>query len=109
LHAVDWLAPKPFIDLRNYEAATTYFPTQFRSGLNPFQSLGALDELQHVPPVFHLAEYQAQTHSPVDYLLFYGRSAQIFPEQRLYGDALRNYKLTYISHPEQMVRLYEMR
>jgi hypothetical protein len=102
LHVVDLLAPKPFIDLRNYEAATAYFPTQFRPGLNPFDSLGTLDELQHVPPIFHLTGY-----STVDYLLFYGSNAHAFPEQRLYGDQLRGYKLTYLSQPAGIARLYE--
>lgn len=107
LHAVNLFALKPFVDLRNYEAATAYFPTQFRPGLNPFDSLGTLDELQHMPPEFHLARYEEETHSPVNYLLFYGPSGNRYPEQRLYGDELRRYKLIYISQPAGIARLYQ--
>jgi hypothetical protein len=108
LHAVDLFVPKPLIDLRNYEASTAYFPTQFREELNPFLSLGTLDELQHIPPVFHLAQYQQRTHTIVEYLLFYGRSAEAFPERRLYADDLRHYRLTFVSQPSHLARLYTL-
>ena len=106
LHAVDLFAPKPFIDLRDYEAATAYFPTQFRPGRNPFESLGTLDELQHMPPVFDLRRYEAETHAKVDYLLFYGTKANDSPERRLYGDDLASYQLVYVSQPAGLARLY---
>jgi len=106
LHAVDLFAPKPFVDLRNYEAATAYFPTQFRPELNPFLSLGTLDELQHIPPVFHLAQYEERTHTSVEYLLFYGRSAEAFPERGLYAKDLSRYRLIFVSEPDHIARLY---
>jgi hypothetical protein len=106
LHAVDWFAPKPFIDLRNYEAATAYFPTQFRPGLMPFDSLGTIDELQATPPVFHPARYEQRSHEPVDYLLFYGSPGGTEPERERYAAELRDYRLVAVSQPTGLVRLY---
>lgn len=106
LHAVDLFAPKPFIDLRNYEAATTYFPTEFRPEKRPFDSLGTLMKLQTPAPAFHLSRYERQAHTPVDYLLFYGGGSEC-RERTLYAQQLKHYKLTYISRPTGLVRLYE--
>lgn len=105
LHAVDLFAPKPFIDLRNYEAATTYFPTEFRPEKRPFNSLGILVKLQRPAPVFHLSRYEHQAHAAVDYLLFYGGGTEC-RERTLYARQLKNYQLTYVSRPTRLVRLY---
>lgn len=105
LHAVDLFAPKPFIDLRNYEAATTYFPTEFRPEKRPFNSLGILVKLQKPAPVFHLSRYEHQAHAAVDYLLFYGGGTEC-RERTLYAQQLKNYQLTYVSRPTGLVRLY---
>lgn len=104
LHAVDLFAPKPFIDLRNYEAATTYFPTEFRPEKSPFDSLGSLVELQKAAPAFHLDRYEHQAHAPISYLLFYG--GKEYQERTLYARQLSQYVLAYISRPTGLVRLY---
>jgi hypothetical protein len=105
LHAVDLFAPKPFIDLRNYEAATTYFPTEFRPEKRPFESLGSLLKLQRPAPIFHLDRYERRAHAPVDYLLFYGGGAKC-QERTLYARQLKQYELTYVSRPTGLVRVY---
>jgi hypothetical protein len=105
LHAVDLFAPKPFIDLRNYEAATTYFPTEFRPQKRPFDSLGPLVNLQRPAPAFHVDRYEHQAHAPVDYLLFYGGGEER-RERTLYAHQLEHYELTYVSGPTGLVRLY---
>lgn len=107
LHAVDRWAPKPFIDLRNYEAATAYFPTQFRANRYPFNALGTLDELQRQPPVFHLAAYEQAERTTVDYLLFYSSHDDGQPEKEMYRDDLNGYRLIYVSAPQRIARLYQ--
>ena len=107
LHAVDLFASRRIVDLRNYEASLAYFPTQFREGRNPFGNLGTLPELEHMPPIFHLAAYEQQTGNHVDYLLFYGPLAHVQPELRLYRGVLRQYRLVFVSQPRGLARLYQ--
>jgi hypothetical protein len=71
LHAVDWFAPTPFIDLCNYEASTDQFPLRFRPDRSPDGVLGKRAELEQVPPIFHIARYESQTLGCVDYVLVY--------------------------------------
>jgi hypothetical protein len=107
LHAVDLFTPKPFIDLRNYEAATTYFPTSFRPQLTPFNSLGRIEDLQKVPAIFNVSRYERKTHASVDYVLFYGReTSDTYPERETNAALLSHYKLVCVSQPTALVRVY---
>jgi hypothetical protein len=109
LHAVDWLAPRPFIDLGNYEAGTDQFPLRFRRDHSPDGVLGKRAELEQAPPVFHIARYESQTFGCVDYILVYGMPD--FAKRRQSAGAdhqLRfpSYRLIYASEQPLEVRLY---
>ncbi len=108
LHAVDHLTPKPFIDLRNYEAAYSVFLTSFRAKRSPFNRLGTLSTLEGDPPAFRIHKYEAETPGRVDYVLFYGllRGAEQFPEATAYANELGDYEVVFVSAPNRLVRLY---
>ena len=86
LHAAGVLAPRPFIDLRNYQALSEVFPVRFRllpPGLDP-----PLDRLQGVR---------------ADYILVEGRPGD---ENVPAGEG--HATLVYVSQPTGRVRLYRV-
>ncbi len=108
-HAVDLFVPRPFIDLRNYEASTDHFLTCFRRDHSPYDALGNLAELNHIPAVFDIARYEKQALGRVDYVLLYAlpRLAQGTGEADQYYEAqLRGYHLIYASKAPLKALLY---
>lgn len=74
LHVAGILTRRQIIDLRNYEASTDLFVTEFRGNRAPSPALGTVKELQSSPPVFDIARYERETAGRVDYVLLYGRN-----------------------------------
>jgi len=89
-HAVGLLAPMPFIDLRNYEAASDHFLTRFKPDHAPFPSLGRQMELERPMPRIDIGRYERETRGRVDYLLFEGPEAA---ETRIYASELTRFRL----------------
>ncbi|HEY3439894.1 MAG TPA: hypothetical protein VGK29_04050 [Paludibaculum sp.] len=89
-HALGLLAPMPFVDLRNYEAASDHFLTRFRSGRSPFPALGNQMELERPMPRMDIGRYERETGGRVDYLLFEGPEAT---ETRIYASELSRFRL----------------
>ena len=106
-HAVDLFAPRPFIDLLNYEAGTDQFMTYFRRDRSPFDALGKLAEIERVPPVFDIARYETRTLGCVDYVLLYGLP-KFEPDQegRDYRVKLPGYRLIYSTANQFKAQLY---
>ncbi len=112
LHAVDLFAPRPFIDLCNYEAETDQFPLRFRRDRSPESVLGNPAELEQVPPIFHIARYEAQTLGCVDYVLVYALPKFVSGGEEAsenYEAKLRAYKLIYGSESPLKAQLYARR
>jgi hypothetical protein len=109
LHAIDLLTPKPFIDLRNYEASLNYFLVNFRPEMSPATSLGGRDELEADLPTFDIERYENHTHSRVDYLIFYSSYdlAPYLDKGGPYRNQLRKYRLIHITQPRRIARIYQ--
>jgi hypothetical protein len=103
-------AAKPIVDLKNYEASTTYFLTVFRSEVRPFPTLGTLEQLELAPPIFDIRRYQSETRGRVDYLLFQGGGSSGRDvhglERDLYRGQIDAYRLV-ASVDQGNLRLYE--
>lgn len=90
LHAIGLLAPRPFVDLRNYEAATDHFVTSFRPEYSPFPALGKQMDLERPMPRIDIARYERETKGRVDYLLFEGAEPK---ETTHYASELKRFRL----------------
>ena len=90
LHALGLLAPKPFVDLRNYEAESDHFLTAYRPEYSPFATLGKPLELERPMPRIDIGRYERETRGRVDYLLFEGAEAT---ETRIYASELARFRL----------------
>src|SRR5262249_32107651 len=112
LHCVGLLsADKAIVDLRNYEASTSYFTTSFRSFVSPFPALGEIDQLESTRPVFDIRRYENETRGRVDYLLFQGgamlgRNGADGLEKDLYHGQMGAYRLVTTAQGGNL-RLYE--
>ena len=89
-HAIGLLSPMPFIDLRNYEAASDHFLTRFRPDHAPFPALGNQMELERPMPRIDIGRYERETRGRVDYLLFEGPEST---ETRIYASELSRFRL----------------
>jgi hypothetical protein len=109
--AVGLLSQKAIIDLRNYEASTDHFLTQWQPERSPVPALGTVKQLGDEPPVFDIARYEKETHGRVDYIIFQGHpdsngDAVERLANNLYRNQIASYKLT---SPDQQgsLRLYQ--
>jgi hypothetical protein len=112
LHAVGLFAPRPFIDLCNYEANTDQFPLHFRPNRSPDGLLAKPAELEQVPPVFNIPRYETQTSGCVDYVLVYALPKSVdgsSAENNNYQTKLPAYKLIYASEAPLKEQLYARR
>ena len=98
VHAGDILTPLPFVDLRNYEAATEYFPVRYRW----------VDELRVGPPQLPgMSEKELVASNPA-FILFYNHpGSRERHESESYRNLLVSYRLVLTSKPTAVARLYE--
>jgi hypothetical protein len=74
LHAAGYLgALRDAVDLDNYQANATYFPTLWRPERNPFKHLSLTEHgLESLPPCVDVLGYPGKTGGRVDYVLLWG-------------------------------------
>jgi len=114
LHGIDLFAPRPFVDLANYEAATDHFTTRFRAERSPFDALGPRAGLLHsdVQAAFDIRRYETETRGCVDYVVLYQQphldrdAAPGTDWTDAYLAQLRDYQLVYVSEPRLNLRVY---
>lgn len=78
-------ARRHLVNLKNYEAATGYFPILYRPEMNPYPLIGrdnkTLDRgLHSVPPKVDFLAYDKATGHPVDYILIWGVRTALPPD-----------------------------
>lgn len=70
IHANNYLGiRKQLLLLDNYEANTTWFPTQFKSEINPYIHLCNNFSIEQEPPLVDVTGYELQTKLKIDYIL----------------------------------------
>jgi len=107
-------AERHVVDLGNYEASQTrFFPTLFRSRLNPAEQLkyapvdSATGDLSAVPTA--LLEYPQRTGGTIDYVLVWGARAddrQRAVPRGIFRQLDEAYDVVYTSRPGGLARLY---
>ncbi|MCL4793362.1 MAG: hypothetical protein KJZ84_02305 [Bryobacteraceae bacterium] len=108
IHATGYWAPKPYVNLRNYEAFTPHFPVSFRREYRPSGALGEVPELQAAPARFSIATYERLRRGRVDTVVVYG----VRPESILADlpqsawDPGGEFVLDAVSRPRGLAYLY---
>jgi hypothetical protein len=111
-HALGWMAPKPFVDLQNYEAAQDYFPVRFRTERSPVPMLGTDSLYPHLPYLANVSRYESATGGSVDYLFVEQPPGAPSTVAADIARALQDppgYDLIFVSKPTGLVRLYKKR
>jgi hypothetical protein len=108
-------ARRRLINLRNYEAATGYFPILYRPEMNPYPLIGrdnkALDRgLHSVPPQVDFLAYDKATGHPVDYILIWGVRTTLPPDTASNAISAQlstgNYKEVPLKSAHKLAHLY---
>lgn len=110
LHASGHIAAeKGVVDLDNYEATRGYFPTFFRSNLDPFMHIGIDGGLEGVPPRVEFLTYPKRTGGSVDYVLVWQMQDEQLDDKytkSILTQLQKGYKLIHVSPKRGLARLY---
>jgi len=113
LHASGYIAAqRHVVEFTNYEAgAFNYFPTIFRSDLNPYIHIGIKDRsIVWEPPQVDFLTYTRRTGGEVDYVLVWGiqkRQRDLEAAKSIDEQIKKGYKLIYTSPRTELMQLYE--
>jgi hypothetical protein len=113
LHSAGYIAAnRGVIDLNNYEATETYFPTRFRPQLDPFRYIG-LGGRECTPeakaPRVEFLTYPQRTGGHVDYVLLWAVRAEQMDDpdaQSVFRQLQQAYELIWASPDPGLAQLY---
>ncbi len=115
LHASGHIAAqRHVVEFTNYEAGTyNYFPTIFRSNLNPYLHIGIKDRsIVWEPPQVDFLTYAERTGGQVDYVLIWGiqeRQRNHEATKSIYQQLKKGYDLIYTSPRTGLMQLYRQK
>jgi hypothetical protein len=111
LHAGAYLAVnRGLVDLTNYEADLTYFPTLFRREANPYRWLRGGQETD--PPCVDLGRYDRHAPRPLDFVLVWGAAYAGRSDpctQAMFKHLEERYERIATSAPRGLVELFRRR
>ena len=113
LHASGHIAAqRHIVEFTNYEAgAFNFFPTIFRSNLNPYDHIGIKDKsIVWEPPQVDFLTYAERTGGQVDYVLVWGvqeRQRNHEATKSIYQQIKKGYDLIYTSPRTGLMQLYK--
>jgi hypothetical protein len=104
-------AQRHVVEFTNYEAgAFNYFPTIYRSNLNPYVHIGIEGKLGLEPPRVDFLTYARRTGGQVDYVLVWGiqeRQRNHEATKSIYQQIEKGYDLIYTSPRTGLMNLYK--
>jgi hypothetical protein len=113
LHPAGYIAAnRGVIDLNNYEATETYFPTRFRPQLDPFRYIGLGGRectLEAKAPRVEFLTYPQRTGGHVDYVLLWAVRAEQMADpdaQSVFLQLQQAYELIWASPDPGLAQLY---
>jgi hypothetical protein len=111
LHAGGYIgAMRNVVDMDNYQANSTYFPTMWRPELNPFVKLPIVkDGLESAPPCVDFQTYPKRTGGRVDYVLLWGLDDTLRQHkctQLTFQQLQQGFDLIYTSPQRGLMQLY---
>lgn len=112
IHAADYLGVrKNILLLDNYEAHLSWFPLRFKDKVNPYLHLCSNASIESNRPSCQLEDYAQKAHQPIDYIIYYGFTAEVLNDAAtaaMHQDVLRLYTQIYVS-PSGHLQLYKIK